>query len=60
MTKVVVVAEDFSPPWNHGTKVYTRGLLESLNKIDDLDIDVTTVVEPGNGGDDRTCKGFDV
>lgn len=54
MTKVVVIAEDFSPPWNHGTKVYTRGLLESLNKIDDLDIDVRTVVEPGKaGGDDH-------
>lgn len=53
MTKVVVIAEDFGPPWNHGSKVYARGLLESLNKIDDLDIDVTTVVEPGNGGDDH-------
>jgi glycosyltransferase involved in cell wall biosynthesis len=51
LTKVVVIAEDFSPPWNHGTKVYARGLLESLNKIDDLEIDVTTLVEPGNGHD---------
>jgi glycosyltransferase involved in cell wall biosynthesis len=51
LTKVVVIAQDFSPPWNHGTKVYARGLLESLNKIDDLDIDVKTTVEPGNGDD---------
>lgn len=46
--KVLLVTPDLQPPWNHGTKVYARGLLESIKKMENIEVTYANDIDSNN------------
>jgi hypothetical protein len=59
--KILLIAYDLQPPWDNGLKVYGKGLMASLQKIEGAQVDAVSSLSdvPNNNGHRNLKDSYD-